>query len=232
MQREAFDCTISGKLIGNPEYPNTNYTININNGLQVLNYKGTLPLWRTDRVTLLGDINVFDEPKIAKFSKYYTYKYEIETLQKNGTLLNLDAYLPSTRLHNRSDTPFGFKIYLLNDINQQHRYLGHVVLMISFTYVIFSEGEAKKQQNNLVSFDNKTWHTSVTDIKLKSYINRKWTLPETYSNPIGTGTRFNLRIDADETHLKIIINNSTDYIYYVHRLPPWVINCITVYLRD
>uniref|UniRef100_A0A1I8B3D2 Galectin n=1 Tax=Meloidogyne hapla TaxID=6305 RepID=A0A1I8B3D2_MELHA len=53
-----------------------------------------------------------------------------------------------------------------------------------------------------------------------------WDMDE-YYNPIGqTGVFFSLRIDSDDTHLKISVNNGS-YLYYKHHLPPWAVNWIS-----
>uniref|UniRef100_A0A1I8B441 Galectin domain-containing protein n=1 Tax=Meloidogyne hapla TaxID=6305 RepID=A0A1I8B441_MELHA len=77
-----------------------------------------------DRLSLVGDISLLEEkpltsyPKMNKTMPNIKYKHEIKTIQKTGTILDLDAFVPSLKMINR--TNIYFNIQLLTDASELH----------------------------------------------------------------------------------------------------------------
>ncbi|KAL7075523.1 hypothetical protein ACQ4LE_005328, partial [Meloidogyne hapla] len=229
-----FECTIIGKQEVQEYFYKeifTYYTIIINDDIQTIKYIGSLPVWRIERASLDGDIQVLEEPLITykedyNKSDYYVYKHEMETLQKNGTLLLLDGFVQHDSFKKKDDKSISFFVFLLHDASEYNIFIGKKVLMLNF---IFNDETDKKLPAN--KCNNKSMLILANQINNGTKI--YWDMDE-YYNPIGqTGVFFSLRIDSDDTHLKISVNNGS-YLYYKHHLPPWAVNWISVhgYITD
>uniref|UniRef100_A0A1I8B447 Uncharacterized protein n=1 Tax=Meloidogyne hapla TaxID=6305 RepID=A0A1I8B447_MELHA len=121
-----FECTIIGKQEVQEYFYKeifTYYTIIINDDIQTIKYIGSLPVWRIERASLDGDIQVLEEPLITykedyNKSDYYVYKHEMETLQKNGTLLLLDGFVQHDSFKKKDDKSISFFVFLLHDASE------------------------------------------------------------------------------------------------------------------
>ncbi|KAL7069832.1 hypothetical protein ACQ4LE_011000, partial [Meloidogyne hapla] len=183
-----------------------------------------LPVWMINRITMGGDIYLYDYTKQEGRPEPNTYKKLLKELKSYGTILCFTAKVMKKE---EMFEEVGFEVHLNHDPYNKDYIDRVLVLRFSFASENYKcNGEPilfGMPCNGNLSYIQE----GESELTLRSRINYLWGTPEIHINPIGTGVSIRMLVYANEKQYVISINGG-DYIYYQHRIPPWAVNHITI----